>query len=256
MLLYVTLIACAVLFGAQVYRYDVHDREPVRALVLVAVLGAIGMWLAGLAQVAIMRGLGPIAADHWNTSMAVVAALTEETVKLTAVVLVIGLCPRWFNDPMDGLVYGAFAGLGAALEESAVLLWQANPHFLPATEPVRLAGHLLMGGIAAFGISYMKLGRRGWWRRVASGFFAAVALHATWDVVAFDAAERGNLSGAHTFASMVVMLGGMVVFRSMIRLAAGETRSRDGSRRRSFALQLEPVWVERSPTASDSQTAA
>ncbi len=254
MLLYLMLIACAVVFGVQVYRYDMHDREPVPALILAAVLGAVGMWLAGLAQIAIMRNLGPLAADHWNSSMAMVAAITEETSKLTAVVLVIGLRPKWFNDPMDGLVYGAFAGLGAALEESIVLLSGANPHFLPATEPVRLAGHLCMGGIAAFGLSYMKLGRRGWWRRVASGFIAAIALHATWDVVAFDAAERGGMSGAHTFASMVVMLGGMVIFRAMIRLAAGETRTRDRSRRRSFALQLEPVWVEQEPTPATGRS--
>lgn len=250
MLLYITLIACAIVFGVQVYRYDINDREPLAALILAAVLGAVAMWLAGLAQVAIMRNLGPLAANHWNSSMAIVAALTEETAKLTAVVLVIGLRPRWFNDPMDGLVYGAFAGLGAALEESLVLLSGVDPHVLPATEPVRLAGHLTMGGIAAFGLSYMKLGRRGWWRRLASGFIAAIALHATWDIVAFDAADRGNMSGSHTFASMVVMLGGMIIFRAMIRLAAGETRSRNGLRRRSFALQLEPVWIERQQPAS------
>jgi hypothetical protein len=49
MLLYVTLIACIAVFGWQVYRYDMKDREPVPALVLAAGLGAAAMWLAGLA---------------------------------------------------------------------------------------------------------------------------------------------------------------------------------------------------------------
>jgi RsiW-degrading membrane proteinase PrsW (M82 family) len=245
MLLYFTLIACAATFGWQVYRYDLKDREPVPALILAAALGAVGMWLAGLAQVAIMRNMGSLAADHWNTTMSIIAGLTEETAKLTAVVLVIGLRPRWFNDPLDGLVYGAFAGLGAALQESVFLLAGQSNHFLPATEPVRLAGHLLMGGIGAFGLAYMKLGRRGWQGRLVAGFVAALALHATWDIVAFDATDRGSLSLPHTIASMIVMFGGMVIFRAMIKLAAGEKRGSGGRKRRGFTLELEPVRVER-----------
>jgi RsiW-degrading membrane proteinase PrsW (M82 family) len=236
MLLYVTLIACIAVFGWQVYRYDMKDREPVAALVLAAGLGAAAMWLAGLAQVAILREMGAFAVEYWTVSVSVLAGVTEEIAKLAAVVLVIGLRPKWFNDPLDGLVYGAFAGLGAAAEESMVILARQSTEFLPATEPVRLAGHLLMGGIGAFGLAYMKLGRRGWPGRLAAGFGAAVALHITWDLIAFDAADRGGLTAPHTVGSMIVMLGGMVIFRAMIRVAAGEKR---GSGGRGFRLELE-----------------
>jgi len=245
MILYLTLALCAAIFGWQVYRYDLHDREPIPALVLAAALGALAMWLAALAQLALMKKFGAlgISSDHWGVSMSLVAAVTEELAKLAAVVMVIGLRPRWFNDPLDGLIYGAFAGLGAAIEESLVVLSGHTAPMLPATEPVRLAGHLLMGGIGGFGLAYLKLGRRGWQGRLAAGLLAAIALHATWDIVAFDAADRGGLTPWHTIAAMTIMLGGMVIFRSMIRLAAGEKRGSGG--RRGFSLDLENGLADR-----------
>jgi RsiW-degrading membrane proteinase PrsW (M82 family) len=243
MLLYATLIACAGLFAWQVYRYDLKDREPVPALLLAACFGAAGMWLAGLVQLVIMRELGNFAVVNWTLCMSAAAAVTEEVAKFCAIVMVIGLRPRWFNDPLDGLIYGAFAGLGAAMLESVALLAARPSGFLPATEPVRLAGHLVMGGIGGFGIAYLKLGRRGWRSRLASGLFAAVGLHFAWDVVAFDAAARGEMTPGHTAASMLLMLAGFVSFRAMIRLAAGEKRGSGG--RRGFRLDLERGDVDR-----------
>jgi hypothetical protein len=131
-----------------------------------------------------------------------------------------------------------------------MLLGGKESMFLPAAEPVRLAGHLTMGGIAAFGLAYMKLGRRGWPGRLISGFVAAVALHITWDIVAFDAADRGRMSMPHTISSMIIMLGGMVIFRSMVRIATGETRGWGTSGPATFQLQLEPGRAERRHSAA------
>lgn len=248
MLLYLALIACAGVFAWQVYRYDLNDREPVAALMLVAAFGAAGMWLAGLVQLAVIRELGDFAVENWTVCMSAAAAITEELAKLAAVVMVIGLRPRWFNDPLDGLIYGAMAGLGAALLESMFLLAARPSGFLPATEPVRLAGHLVMGGIGGFGIAYLKLGRRGWKKRLASGLFAAIALHFAWDVIAFDAAARGEMTPGHTIGSMLLMLAGLVSFRGMIRLAAGEKRGSGG--RRGFRLDLERGDVDRRAPAN------
>lgn len=243
MLLYATLIACAALFAWQVYRYDIKDREPIPALAMASFFGAAGMWLAGLVQLVVMRELGDFGVNNFTICMSAAAAVTEEIAKFCAIIMVIGLRPRWFNDPLDGLIYGAFAGLGAALLESVFLLASRPSGFLPVTEPVRLAGHLVMGGIGGFGIAYLKLGRRGWKPRLASGLFAAIALHFAWDVIAFDAAARGDMTPGHTVGSMLLMLAGFISFRGMVRLAAGEKRGSGG--RRGFTLDLERGDVDR-----------
>ena len=52
LLLYGTLALCAGLLGWLVVRYDLHQREPLRLMLVAAALGAVGMHLAGRAQLA------------------------------------------------------------------------------------------------------------------------------------------------------------------------------------------------------------
>lgn len=241
MLLYATLFLCALLMAVIVYRYDLYDREPWWALLLCVGLGAGSIALAGRVQVWVMSNLGTFAAEHWTISMSLAAGITEELGKLTCVLIVALFMRRWFNDPLDGLVYGSMAGLGAAIEESlTVLLGHAAPEpaavagigvppasagasmlaSLPPGEAVRLAGHLVMGGITGFGAG--TLARRSatqasapphasntatpagsslptpallqgltpqrlprWWLPLS--LIMGIALHAAWDYVAFSA---------------------------------------------------------------------
>lgn len=225
MLLYLTLTACAVLMAHQVYRYDLYDREPWYALILCTLLGAAGMWLAGAVQVRVLSALGAHAAWDWNASISIAAGITEELAKAGAVVAIALVLPRHFNDPLDGLIYGAFAGLGAAIEESVV--WLAGLEGaagLPATEPIRLAGHLVMGGIGGFGLSYawLRIGRRP--VMIALPLALAIALHIAWDLIAFAAAERGRMSPLHTVLSMLLMLVGLAAFRAMVQRAGERSR--------------------------------
>ena len=52
------------------------------------------------------------------------AAGVEEACKITAVFVVVWRS-RWFDERMDGLVYGARAGLGFALVENCLYIWKA-----------------------------------------------------------------------------------------------------------------------------------
>ncbi len=233
MLLYATLLLCSALIGLQVYRYDLYDREPPHAILLTLVGGAVGLWAAGLAQIAFMKWLGIAVGEHFNTWMAFAAGTTEELAKVSVVGLVAILRPRWFNDPLDGAIYGAFAGLGAAIYESVMHLgfpeWDKLPAFLPAAEPIRLMGHLIMGGIGGFGVGFVRAQTGGWagvrgWIALGACLAGAMVLHVAWDVVAFDAADRGRMLPWHTTASIVMMLAGMFAFRMLVR--AGSEHSR------------------------------
>lgn len=216
MLLYAMLGVCGVLAAVMVCRYDLHDREPWYMALLAAALGAGAMHLAGRVQVGVLSAMGATAGAHWSESISIAAGISEETGKLGVVLFFALALPRAFNDPMDGIVYGSFAGLGAALEESAALLglpggWQ----MLPAPEVVRIAGHLVMGGIGGFGVGMLRPLRRPWWGAGLIGaFLGAVTLHVLWDLLAFssDAPTRGWRS----VSAVGLMGGGLVAYWRLV----------------------------------------
>lgn len=229
MLLYATLLLCTAVIGTQVYRYDLYDREPPHAILLTMLLGGIGLYAAGLLQIAFMTSMGESVAEHWNLWMAAAAGITEELAKIAVVALIAILRPKWFNDPLDGAIYGSFSGLGAAVYESLVHLgfpsFEHLPHLLPASEPVRLMGHLIMGGIGGFGVGFIQasqLPRRSHW--LVGCMSCSIVLHTAWDVIAFDAADRGRMLPWHTAISILLMIGGMLAFRILIRIGAEHSR--------------------------------
>lgn len=233
MLLYATLLLCTAAIGAQVYRYDLYDREPPHAILLAMIAGAIGLWLAGIAQIEFIAWMGHAAATHFSIWMSIAAGTTEELAKVAVVAFIAIACPRWFNDPLDGAIYGAFAGLGAAVYESFVHLGlpgpETFPKVLPATEPIRLMGHLIMGGIGGFGVGFVRIrrtprhGGRWWW--LAACLAGAMLLHIGWDIIAFEAEDKGRMLPWHTAASILIMLIGMVAFRGLVRKGAESSRT-------------------------------
>ncbi len=220
---YATLAACALFIAQAVRRYDLHTREPIWALGLATLLGAGGMWLAGQTQLAVITSIHRNSGMISDPALAFLAGSTEELAKLAAVALVLIIARRHFNETLDGLIYGSFAGLGAAIEESiAILGSNQGISTLPPQEPVRLAGHLIMGGIAAAGLGAFAAGHRRGRRLLITCFLAAVALHTIWDVVAFGAevhfrATRSQ-GGFYAAAPIALMIAGMIGFRRLISI--------------------------------------
>jgi RsiW-degrading membrane proteinase PrsW (M82 family) len=230
-LLYGTLALCAAIIGWMVLRYDLYDREPWHTLALVMLVGAALMWLAGKAQGALIR----LAADHTpnivgNTLFATLAGTLEEIAKIASVLIVAFLFRRHFNDPIDGLIYGSFAGLGAAIEESIFHMgFESTTMILPGQEPIRLMGHLIMGGIGGFGLGFWFVRAPRWPLWTFGSLAAAILLHTLWDIVAFDAADHlaqyKSINTWHTAASIALMLAGMIAFRIMVVRGSAMSRS-------------------------------
>jgi RsiW-degrading membrane proteinase PrsW (M82 family) len=213
-ILYPTLGFCALGAALLVYRYDLYDREPVALLVGAVALGAGGMAVAGGLEAATFARLPGGALPL----LALIAGSLEEALKLVAVALLALFFRRAFNDPMDGIIYGSMAGMGAALEEGVAMLRLApGPvRFLPPEELVRLCGHLVMGGIGGFGIGYVIVrGRRGL-PAVGVSLLAAVALHFGWDLLALqsDAAAVPVLRDA--LQAAMLMLAGLLLYGRLV----------------------------------------
>lgn len=223
-LLYATLGVCALCIAWVVVRYDLYEREPWFMVLAAIGLGALGMWLAYHGQLALILATNRAGWLVSDPLLALFAGTTEEIAKLAAVGAIALLSRRHFNEPLDGLVYGSFAGLGAAIEESvAVLSNIPDLALLPAQEPVRLAGHLVMGGIGGFGMGLITCDARRATAGIAASLATAIALHTAWDIAAFAAASQPDtpsLRAWHTPVAMLLMLGGMVIYRYLVALGA------------------------------------
>ena len=245
-ILYGTLDLCIFITVWIVKRYDLYDHEPWWFLLLATLLGAGGMYAAGLVQAHFIS----LAIDRYGEAtdgyQAFLAGTVEEGFKF-ATVAILALCfRRKFNEPLDGVVLGSFAGLGAAIEESVHVLRQIEPSlYLPPQEPVRLAGHLVMGGITCFGLGLLTMpGARKWhavWA-IPLCYAAGAGVHMVWDIAAFDAAQKFHakqeLEPWHTWVPVALMLTGLIIYRAMVARAAALTR---------YVLQVCDVETKRCP---------
>ena len=192
---YVVLTLGGLLFGAMVYRYDMHEREPWWMLVLAALGGALMMWGAFEAELWIQHIL-----DAGDTSWvkALLAGTLEELAKLSVPLAILWLMRRHFNDPMDGLIYGSLAGLGAGVFESAWWQWFVPPPEttdalnLYGPSAMRLLMHTLWGGIVGSALGLIVMQKP--WRRILAQRVALVMLiHFLWDAFIGFASEQNNL---------------------------------------------------------------
>jgi RsiW-degrading membrane proteinase PrsW (M82 family) len=205
---------------ALVYRYDMYDREPAALLALTGVGGAAAMALLEAVEAALIPLLPPLG----GAGPAAVAAVCEETAKLLVVAAIAVLARRHFNDPMDGVIYGSVAGLGAAVEESVAFLGDGTSGaWLPPGEIVRLLGHLVMGGIGCFGLGLVAGRRRGWPLALFGCWSAAVLLHFAWDWISLRPHALGAVSLPSVLAA-TLMVSGLLLYGALVASASARSR--------------------------------
>ncbi|MEM1353454.1 MAG: PrsW family glutamic-type intramembrane protease [Planctomycetota bacterium] len=217
---YLLLTLGGLLFGAMVYRYDMHEREPWWMLLLAVAGGALLMAGAFFVEESLL-----IAAYNHDPGRdylllhALLAGTIEESAKLLVVVAALVLVRRHFNDPMDGLIYGSMAGLGAALFEA---VWYQVHDYQTAAAPlaqtagtnaVRFLMHTIWGGSGGFALGLIVM-KRPWRLSLMQSMGCVMALHAGWDYFVGFVEEQGNLQrliAAVLLGTSVVWYGGQVV---------------------------------------------
>lgn len=155
-----------------------------------------------------------------------IAAGIEEACKITAIFLVVWRS-RAFDERMDGIVYGARAGLGFALVENCLYIYMAVIQeqwvivwILRAL--LAVPGHAVWSGIMGYCAARSKFDRAG--PGIVGGYLLAVLLHGAYDFVIFvgtplradglDAAANALLLGP-----IVVSVIGWRIIRRMSRTA-------------------------------------
>jgi len=216
MLVFSLVILASIALGAIVYRYDLYDKEPWYLLLLAVGLGVVTGYSSGLIEDQLYIALG---ISDGSLGMAWVTGTVEELAKvLVVVVMAFAFRPK-FNDPQDGQIYGAFAGLGAAIIESRFYISQQVPGLATVgTEFARLVLHLLLGGIAGYGIGLARFRVHGWAWKLPAAVAAAVTLHSMWDWACGLPAQLDEITMTPRYIAVGLMLTTLLLFGTLTHI--------------------------------------
>ena len=155
----------------------------------------------------------------------VLAAGVEEACKISAVFLVVWFS-RSFDERMDGLVYGARAGLGFALLENCLYIWKAAETDTVAVTWVARAllavpGHAMWSGMLGYCAARRRFDKAG--PGILGGYLLAVGFHGLYDFAVFVhpalSADIGDSANFVLLTPLALTAIGWVAVRHMARTA-------------------------------------
>lgn len=205
--LVVIAIAPIVFLAWFIYSRDRYDPEPRRLIVKTFLVGAVLVVPVVVVEL-VGSQLIPPSTDPLVLFLhfLIVVGLVEESSKYLAVRISVYRSPE-FNEPMDGLVYGAIAGLGLAAPENLVYVLSHGAALGMIRGVLSVPGHALWGSIIGYYLARQKLKpERG---AAIKGLLLAVILHTAFDYALVAADPLTGLA----VASIIVVAGWVIFFR-------------------------------------------
>lgn len=203
------------LWLVHIARKDDWEREPWRVLLTVFALGALAAFAIAVLRPRIEALYPPVdgRSGLWLDAF-LITALWEELAKLAAVAGGALWLSEW-DEPMDGLVYGAAAGLGFAAVENAYYLACSGYEFSVLARAVTaMLAHACFTAGGAFLLGMARLaGGRAWTGYGALALLAAVVPHGLYDLLLSGGEGQGLV------ALLAVLPGVLVVFSLQLRWA-------------------------------------
>jgi RsiW-degrading membrane proteinase PrsW (M82 family) len=202
------------------YREDYRNPEPLWMVLLAMGGGAAALFLAGYLEDRLLPdatlSAGSLAARAKVAFL--VAGPVEEGAKFLAVLLLVWPWTQ-FDEPVDGIIYGAAAGAGFALAENLGFL-QSQPASILARGPAATGVHVLFAGIwgGALGCAGYLHGR---WRRggvVFLGLLLAALAHGLFDMITFSSGRELTLNQGRA-AQVALVIGCLLFVRWRLRVA-------------------------------------
>jgi len=195
--------------------------EPLRVVSTAVILGALSTIPTGLLELWLLHI--PISHNPWlavDASTLLFIGIPEETVKIS-IIAAIALRARDFDEPMDGVVYGAAVGLGFAAVENLGYLREAgtNWEMMAITRGVlTLPFHGALGAIAGAYIARARfggaLGAHSRWRRPRLFLLAwliPVVLHSLFDASQLSIPNADTNTAKGAIEALLLLLMALVV---------------------------------------------
>ena len=170
-------------------RKDVYRPEPRRLLIATFALGAAVTMPVALVEVVFLGEsslsdqvtLGALA-----VAMLLVVGPAEELGKF-AVVRFVPYRSLYFDEPMDGLVYGAAASLGFASLENLVYMLTFGPEVILVRGPLSTLGHLVLSSIWGYPLGQKSQNKTGLGLPVVAGLAIAAMAHGVFNIMVLSA---------------------------------------------------------------------
>ncbi len=210
-----------------VRRWDRARPEPMKTLVKVALMGALVAIPVVIVQ-GVATYFGPSAPGYWYSfyTSFIVAALVEESGKLMVIMRHAWKKPE-FDERLDGLVYGAYAGLGfALLENIGYLAGAQNLGSLLIIFTLRalfsVPAHAIFTGLMGYYAAKHRFDGKG--PGIKGGLLLAVVLHGTFNFGLFVtdyARTQGHdaLVLPALLLPIIVVIGGGIWMRKAVKQA-------------------------------------
>ncbi len=200
---------------------DHYAKLPAKLMVVAFLWGGFAATaMAASANTAILALYGKVFGQAWalNWGAGLAAPFTEETAKGSGLLLLIALAPRQVRTAFDGLILGAFIGLGFQIvEDISYAMTSAGSQFGAnqigasiGTIVLRMvsgvAAHILYSAIFGAGLVYL-LGRPAEPRKVGRGLLliaTPMLLHGIWD-------SLGSIAGGSGLALLGLLIAVVVL---------------------------------------------
>jgi len=207
------------------YKRDLHP-EPRGAIVGTFVRGVLAV-IPVLVVAGVLSRLLPSGLGSWTRAWFVaflLAALPEEYFKLR-VLLGYSAAQPCFDEPMDGLVYGATAALGFAALENAMYAWSGGWSVALLRAFTAVPMHAIAGALLGYGIAQQVFPPRRA-TGILRGFVAAMLLHGFYDFFLLGA-QYGEAAGIvsssqilllFALSMLVLLVGSIWVIRTLRRI--------------------------------------
>ena len=209
-LLAILAILPGLLIAFLVYRFDKYEKEGRMPLLICFGLG-------------IASALPALKLEEWGDSLGVsehggfwmllllsfiVIALTEELVKFIALITY-PFPKKFFNEPLDGIVYAVMIGMGFATIENIIYA----DRFGTGTTIVRaftaVPAHAVFAIIMGYFTGISKFDKKNKIRNLAMGLFFAVLIHGIYDLFILQQYYEWLM----VFATFTLLLSGFLAYR-------------------------------------------
>ncbi len=183
-LLLTIAILPGILISYGIFWVDKYEREAALPLLVCFALGALATWPAVQVEIVTFSHLGPYRHQPFVTFLLafVAIACNEELWKF--VVLLLAAYPhRFFNEPLDGIVYAVLVAMGFATMENVLYAYRFGFETIVVRAFTAVPAHLVFAVVIGYfaGLAKFNPQKRVW--LLAQGFGLAIILHGAYDVL-------------------------------------------------------------------------
>ena len=183
-LLLTLAILPGILISIGIFWVDKYEREAALPLVVCFGLGALATWPAVQVEIVTFQQLGPHRHQAWATFLLAFAAISCNEELWKAVVLMVAAFPyRFFNEPLDGVVYAVLVAMGFATMENILYAYRFGFDTIIVRAFTAVPAHLVFAVVIGYFAGLAKFNPQSRILLLAQGFGLAVLLHGAYDVL-------------------------------------------------------------------------